>query len=307
VRSALDCACAQPEGVEVIVVPSGDDASLEQSLAAFRSDRRLRVLPAVAGNANAARNAGMEEARGKYIRFLDDDDYLLPAASAQLKRAQREGLEICSGSVLCVDQDGADLGTLPCPSTPDFVQAVLGLSSLNLPVGNLFLRAACAAARWDPAVDRLQDLAWMCSLASLREWRWGQLEAPCGVWFQHSGPRVSSLRLGRHKSEKALAAILGMHKRLQAQGRLDGARAGAIARFLWAFVYSGFPFHPLHWHRIARIAAAINPQASAHRLAWVPRWLPAIAVEWMLLPARATSARIRMLLDVVRPRYRRML
>jgi glycosyltransferase involved in cell wall biosynthesis len=307
VASALEWSCAQPERIEVIVVPSGDDTSWEQSLAPFADDVRLRVLPSVAGNANAARNAGLDQANGVYVRFLDDDDYLLPGASGQVERAEQDHLEVCSGVVFCVDEDDTDLGPLRDASSEDFVQAILGFSSLNLPVGNLFLRAAIGGTRWDPGIGRLQDLAWMCSLAATREWRWGRHEEPCGVWFQHQGPRVSAASLGRHRSRMAIASIRNLYTSLEADGRLNKARATAVARLLWKFVYSGFPFHPLHWHHVARYAVAISPETRVHRLRWAPGWFPAIGLEWLLLPGRMAISRFRRILGETRTTHRRKL
>src|SRR5690348_7668220 len=81
VRSALE---GMGNEVEVIVVPNGDDDSWKQSMAAFNADGRVRIRSIAEADANLARNHGMSMARGKYLRFLDDDDYLLPAAAGQL-------------------------------------------------------------------------------------------------------------------------------------------------------------------------------------------------------------------------------
>lgn len=307
VASALQWACAEAERTEVIVVPSGTDTSWRESLTPFAGDQRLRVLPPVPGNANDARNAGFAEARGKYVRFLDDDDYLLSGAIGQVERAERDRIEICSGLVLSVDRDGSDLGALPQPESNDFSRAILGFTSLNLPVGNLFLREACTGIRWDPGVERLQDLAWMCSLASTRDLRWARHLEPCGVWFQHDGDRVSSANLARHKSSAAISAIQNLCSAFEAQGKLDDGRKAAIANFLWEFIFPGFPFHPLHWHKIARYASAISPETRPHRLAWTPEWLPALAAEWILLPVRASRVRYRNWRNHARSTHRRTL
>src|SRR5690606_21298027 len=96
---AVDSALkAAPEGdVEVIVVPNGPDKSWRMALAPFQTDRRIRVAPVARAHANVARNHGLVLARGKYIRFLDDDDYLLPAASEQILALERSGHDLCSG------------------------------------------------------------------------------------------------------------------------------------------------------------------------------------------------------------------
>ena len=76
---ALRSALAQTHtALEVVVVIDGpDDATLD--LCASLGDPRLRTcaLPAPVGGA-AARNTGVQTARGSWIAFLDDDDAWLP-------------------------------------------------------------------------------------------------------------------------------------------------------------------------------------------------------------------------------------
>ena len=61
---------------EIIVV---DDGSAQPPLwlETERSTERVRFIQAVQGGPGAARNRGIEEARGKYIMFVDADDYLI--------------------------------------------------------------------------------------------------------------------------------------------------------------------------------------------------------------------------------------
>ena len=62
---------------ELLVVDDGstDDTSL---VVESFGDDRIRYIPVVHGGASAARNVGMQWARGKYLCFLDDDDVYLP-------------------------------------------------------------------------------------------------------------------------------------------------------------------------------------------------------------------------------------
>jgi glycosyltransferase involved in cell wall biosynthesis len=87
VRSAL----AQTfEATEVIVVVDGPDEATVQALHHVNDARlQVKVLPRNVG-AGGARNAGVEEARGRWVAFLDDDDEWFPGKLAvQLKTALR--------------------------------------------------------------------------------------------------------------------------------------------------------------------------------------------------------------------------
>lgn len=65
--------------IEIICV---DDGSTDQSLAIIRDmadrDDRIFILTQQQHGAGAARNRGMDQARGKYLLFLDSDDYASP-------------------------------------------------------------------------------------------------------------------------------------------------------------------------------------------------------------------------------------
>jgi glycosyltransferase involved in cell wall biosynthesis len=76
--------------IEVVVVVDGPDIATARSLLEIK-DPRLKVvtLPARLGPADA-RNAGVNEARGAWIAFLDDDDEWLPdKLEVQIEAASR--------------------------------------------------------------------------------------------------------------------------------------------------------------------------------------------------------------------------
>ena len=79
IRRAVESALrSEPNGdVEIIIVPNGGDDTWKKSLADFLHNPKILVSPIEKGHANAARNHGLKLAKGKYIRFLDDDDFLL--------------------------------------------------------------------------------------------------------------------------------------------------------------------------------------------------------------------------------------
>ena len=63
--------------LEIIVVDDGsDDSTGRMSDAWAARDGRVRVIHKPKGGLNSARNAGMRAAKGKYIGFVDPDDYV---------------------------------------------------------------------------------------------------------------------------------------------------------------------------------------------------------------------------------------
>lgn len=83
---------------EVIVV---DDASTDCTptvVADFPSVMYIRIDPDASKGGNHARNIGLASANGKYVAFLDDDDYWQPnKLESQVAEAERSG----AGVVFC--------------------------------------------------------------------------------------------------------------------------------------------------------------------------------------------------------------
>lgn len=63
------------DSMEIIVV---DDGSTDNSISIVEKfdDNRIKIIRKENGGLSSARNAGIREARGKYIYFIDSDDYL---------------------------------------------------------------------------------------------------------------------------------------------------------------------------------------------------------------------------------------
>ncbi|TXH34462.1 MAG: glycosyltransferase [Burkholderiaceae bacterium] len=108
---ALRSVAAQTYGhVEVLLV----DAAGTNLLASFVAEAGDSVRIVSTGRPlrrAAAANAGLHAARGEYLLFLDDDDWLYPDHLAKLVRAVREGSTVRAAhtGVECVDDQGRQL------------------------------------------------------------------------------------------------------------------------------------------------------------------------------------------------------
>lgn len=70
---------------EVVIVDDGSTDKSVDVVEQFRGIRNLRIFKQSNSGVSTARNRGAQEARGRYVAFLDADDYWLPSHLEDLK------------------------------------------------------------------------------------------------------------------------------------------------------------------------------------------------------------------------------
>lgn len=108
-QSCLDSLLAQSyTDLEIIFVDDGSTDGSAEMLDAFAArDSRIRVIHQPNGGVCAARNRGIEEARGEYLSFIDSDDTLEPDMYEVLTNLLREhGVRIAHCSYNRITAEG---------------------------------------------------------------------------------------------------------------------------------------------------------------------------------------------------------
>jgi glycosyltransferase involved in cell wall biosynthesis len=93
----LNSICGQTlQDIEIICVNDGSTDGSAKILAAYRKkDQRLKVITQKNRGLSAARNIGIQQARGNYIYFMDSDDILeLNALDVLWQKSQANNLDI---------------------------------------------------------------------------------------------------------------------------------------------------------------------------------------------------------------------
>lgn len=100
-----------PEGgYEVIVVDDGSTDGGRELVEALAAEHpQVRLLSQTNVGVSAARNKALDAARGRFVQFVDSDDYLAEGMMKPLlQRAIDESLDVLVFNYNCVDADGND-------------------------------------------------------------------------------------------------------------------------------------------------------------------------------------------------------
>lgn len=275
--------------LEILVIPNGQDQTWQDVANHHAQDSRIQWLYLPTGNACAARNHGLAKAQGTYLRFLDDDDYLLPAAAEQLALIEYKGLDVCSAPLEKTSPDEVQKFSIELPATADFVTAAIHSATISLTQGSIFRTERIRRIRWREDVDLYDDYLWMLDVVIAGDMAWEQTSTPVCAYVQHDGVRLSRIRRSNRNSSVLVDALLQIHHGLQAQGRLTPRRSEAVAAALLTHAHSAFPSSPAYLGQAIRKAKAIAPAAMPlqpifERHQWLARHL--LPIEWAALAPR---------------------
>lgn len=109
-RRCLDSLCSQTyENLEILLVDDGSsDGSARIAEAFTRQDPRFRYFYQKNSGAGAARNTGLDRAKGAYLSFVDSDDWVSPDFIEKLYgNLQLNHADICCCSAVWAFPDGS--------------------------------------------------------------------------------------------------------------------------------------------------------------------------------------------------------
>ena len=115
-RKCLDSVCAQGEVVsEILLVNDGSTDGSGAICEEFaKKDLRIRIITQENAGLAAAVRVGVRAATGKYIGFVDSDDYIEPEMFTQMAAALEEsGADMAACDYDRVDEDGNFLACTP--------------------------------------------------------------------------------------------------------------------------------------------------------------------------------------------------
>lgn len=131
---------------ELILVNDGSqDNSLKICNSYAERDKRILIISQLNGGVSAARNAGLDVAKGEYLYFIDPDDYAEPELLATLL-AEKKDLVICSYFIEEYDADGCLLNQSEKTvdlNASNLEELLMGDTKLLFPLWNKLFRREC--------------------------------------------------------------------------------------------------------------------------------------------------------------------
>lgn len=170
---------------ECIIVDDGSrDGDVLAATVAGLNDNRFRLVKRPNGGGGAARNSGIDVARGRYVAFLDSDDLFLPEKLARFSTLlDKTRLTIWCAPVL-VDRGGARRWVRPArPPRPgaDIAEYLFAEDGLIQTSSLVMSHETARAIRFDPALRKGQDLDF-CVRAQRLGARFVMLDTPLSIW-----------------------------------------------------------------------------------------------------------------------------
>jgi glycosyltransferase involved in cell wall biosynthesis len=241
-RLTLRSALAQDDVIfEVIVVDDGSSDGTTRMVEAL-GDARVRLARnEVPQGESGARNRGIEEARGTWIAFLDDDDLWAPHKLAlQLDALGATGRSWAYGGEVAIDDDLNVLYGSPPPTPEEVAASLIRHNSVPASASNVVVASKLLArvGGFDPELRRTPD--WDMWLRLVRVGPPASVDRPIVAICVHPGNMSRDMDLLFRELDLLAARYRipvdrAQHYRWAAWSSMaDGRRGDAIRHYLRA-------------------------------------------------------------------------
>jgi glycosyltransferase involved in cell wall biosynthesis len=228
-RQAIAAALSQRGcEIELVAVDDGAPAPIDHLFSSFE-DSRLRLIRAEHGGASAARNVGIKEARGDYLRFIDADDVVERDSTAKLL-ALTEGRDdvIAYGSTVFCDEELHPTWKMRSEIEGDGVRACLLGRFTTRPHAFIFPRRVIeATGEWNPEIRVNHD--WDFVLRALEHGSLRSTAAIATYYRRHSGGVTAMTEEGLRGPEQVVDGYFERHPEQRGTSLERLARARILA------------------------------------------------------------------------------
>jgi glycosyltransferase involved in cell wall biosynthesis len=260
---AVDSALGQRDvRIELILVDDGCPEPVEDLLG--RSDPRLRHFRIPHSGVCAARNKGIEEARGRYLRFIDADDVIDPDSTAKLLALTNGADDVIPyGTTIRCDEQLRPVRELTSDLEGDVVRECLMSEFTVRHMSMLFPRAVIErSGPFDPEFPASGD--WDFVLRALEYATVRRSSIPATYYRTHGGQITADIPRCEAGMELVIDRFVERHP--EHRGSSLERQARAEARLKSARSYRGRGDHGDALRRVAD-AAKLAPMPTMRRVA----------------------------------------
>lgn len=287
---------------QAVIVDDGSTDSTTSIASDFAwRDARIAHLRQPNAGLAAARNAGLDAATGRFVHFLDADDWLLPLGLERLvQAAEWSGRGAACGSWTLHAGDGRALGvTMPTPAqVVGFDHLLRG--NVLAPHSHIVRRDLIGGLRFDTSMPVVEDYQMWATLAS-NGVRWSAVDETVAAYRVRPG---SISKFPGRMMENVCRVLRGLH---------DGPGFEAAVRDVALFYATmsavtdrthGFAASHALLHSAVHGPAAFTADELAAATKWAmifgfgiapgqyastaPRWVPRLSAWWQSLHGVAT-------------------
>ncbi len=294
---ALPSALGQVEvDVDVVVVCDGSPERLARRVESFADPRVSVVRHAEPRGVAAARNAGIDAAKGDWVAILDDDDLWAPTKLAkQIAAADRAGAGFAYSAAAIVDSRLRVKSLTPAPDPASLLVDLLARNVIPGGGSNVMARrdVLCAIGGFDPELRYVSD--WDIAIRLAAASSGARVPDPLVAWVRHEGataPLADTARRDLERLEERHGDLFRRHGaridvgatlRWVGHSELETGRAGHRLRAARAFAQAARetrrPSYLVHAGRAllgARANAAMRERLRSRPPR--PEWLTAFLV-----------------------------
>jgi glycosyltransferase involved in cell wall biosynthesis len=208
-------------------------------------------------------NKGFNTAKGRYIRFLDSDDYLAPGIiDRQFEAAERSDADVVCSRVDIYSQNNGTIRENPELSVwDDFMGIQLGEAYGSHFLGMMFRRELVEQVPRRPDFANREDRMFLLELALLKP-RVICVSGCAGYWVQHNS-QMQANYLGMKAAAtnwQHLEIYRRILRELERRGELTQRRKKAACKVLWPLAHWIAYSHPDDACEVAEWVFKLDPE-----------------------------------------------
>ena len=263
---SVDC----PEVQEVLVVDDGSAQEVPVPTGEFVDVRCIRQENR---GPSSARNLGSEHVRGKYLLFLDDDDWMEPGSvRALVFCAESEGADVAYCRTQHYWPDGSK-SSPDCPQIPiDSFHFILAGNPISVHAALIRREAFEASNRFDTTLKSCEDWDLWLKLVE-NSFKFAYCECEGAAYFHRHGSLTGNPR----SMWRSTVSLMRKHGKRHANCRLcENASRTALSN-----MYLGFVFRRFQGKKLGVVGKAMkfhiqNPDAIGY---WIRTWISQMRIN----------------------------